>query len=320
MKIQKINDFLIEKKKDTVCIIHHDDLDGFSSANIVHEFYYKNYNIKFIKYFYKESEEINKLFDKKQYFKLVMVDCSLLFEDMLKLKKLYDNDFIWIDHHISKIKDSEKYKYDDLKGIRKDGDAATLLCYKYYFPENDIKDGLKYIDMFDTFKNSDKEIFENTILPFFYGCSLKTESVDKYDKKILGFNISDKDYKEYINNIINDGKLIQKYLAIENSKKCEDNIFEIKIEDYKILMMNSNIKNSMIFDSVKELQKKYDMISVFNFNGENWSFSLYSDKKNIDCSKLATKFKGGGGHKGASGFFLNNDEFIKLIKQAKKII
>ena len=40
-------------------------------------------------------------------------------------------------------------------------------------------------------------------------------------------------------------------------------------------------------------------------------FSLYNDNGKVDCSKIAANF-GGGGHKGASGFVIDTDNFLKI--------
>jgi len=36
--------------------------------------------------------------------------------------------------------------------------------------------------------------------------------------------------------------------------------------------------------------------------GKKWSYSVYSTKPDIDCSAFAKRY-GGGGHKGAAGFY-----------------
>ncbi len=43
------------------------------------------------------------------------------------------------------------------------------------------------------------------------------------------------------------------------------------------------------------------MVAMWDFNGERYNYSIYSEKKHINCKDIATKF-GGGGHPGASGF------------------
>jgi len=62
-----------------------------------------------------------------------MVDFSLQpFEEMIKLFKIFNDKFIWIDHHISAIND-ELTSNIKIKGIRKVGEAACELTWQYFF-------------------------------------------------------------------------------------------------------------------------------------------------------------------------------------------
>jgi nanoRNase/pAp phosphatase (c-di-AMP/oligoRNAs hydrolase) len=54
---------------------------------------------------------------------------------------------------------------------------------------------------------------------------------------------------------------------------------------------------------------------VFNFNGTSYKVSLYTEKDNIDCGKIA-KYFGGGGHRQAAGFITSNLNFLKNIKRS----
>jgi oligoribonuclease NrnB/cAMP/cGMP phosphodiesterase (DHH superfamily) len=45
-----------------------------------------------------------------------------------------------------------------------------------------------------------------------------------------------------------------------------------------------------------------------------WKFSLYNDNGKVDCSQIAKQY-GGGGHAGAAGFILNQEQFNKLINR-----
>ena len=56
----------------------------------------------------------------------------------------------------------------------------------------------------------------------------------------------------------------------------------------------------------------YDGVACFYFNGANYHFSLYSNNSAIDCSLIAKQFNGGG-HKGAAGFTLSQEEFNQLV-------
>ena len=49
---------------------------------------------------------------------------------------------------------------------------------------------------------------------------------------------------------------------------------------------------------------EYPLVVNFAYNGKGFSYSLFSSNPEVDCSKIAETF-GGGGHKGAAGFFLD---------------
>ena len=54
----------------------------------------------------------------------------------------------------------------------------------------------------------------------------------------------------------------------------------------------------------------YDGCACFHYANGMWNFSLYNDNGEVDCSVIAKQF-GGGGHKGASGFRI--DDITKII-------
>ena len=70
-------------KKDVVCI-HHNDMDGFTSAAIV-KYWLKSKPIKFIEFSYgqKDAIDINEYLDKQ----IIIVDVTLDPEQMKKLLK-----------------------------------------------------------------------------------------------------------------------------------------------------------------------------------------------------------------------------------------
>lgn len=66
--------------------------------------------------------------------------------------------------------------------------------------------------------------------------------------------------------------------------------------------------DSLIFG---DLIKNYPIVAIWVFDGEKYKYSIYSDKSDIDCSKIAERY-GGGGHKGASGFVSEKMIFNKV--------
>jgi oligoribonuclease NrnB/cAMP/cGMP phosphodiesterase (DHH superfamily) len=58
--------------------------------------------------------------------------------------------------------------------------------------------------------------------------------------------------------------------------------------------------------------KGYDGFACFWYRNGKWNWSLYNGNGEVDCSVIAKQF-GGGGHKSASGFILNNEQQFKLL-------
>lgn len=76
------------------------------------------------------------------------------------------------------------------------------------------------------------------------------------------------------------------------------NVEFLLIDGVKVPAVNSPVLMSYIGD---ELVQKYGIGAIYYKNKKGFRFSLRSDPKLHDCSKIAEKF-GGGGHIAASGF------------------
>ena len=74
---------------------------------------------------------------------------------------------------------------------------------------------------------------------------------------------------------------------------------------HNVLCMNACVGNSSIFGRFFD---EFDAVIKFNFNGEKWLYTMYTnDDSPIDASDVAKRY-GGGGHQHAAGW--NVDEFI----------
>ena len=149
---------------------------------------------------------------------------------------------------------------------------------------------------------------------------------------------SERVVNETLEEIFNKGKSIYKYLCTEAKQSYKngfevelsypiknieigmDNIpgenatiFEVQVVPFKFICINKERFNPINF-GIDYHKDGYDGVASFCYDGvaKVWRFSLYNDNGLVDCSVIAKQF-GGGEHKGASGFILNNDEFFKLI-------
>jgi hypothetical protein len=105
---------------------------------------------------------------------------------------------------------------------------------------------------------------------------------------------------ERVQQITEEGGLILKYQQTENEKYIKASSFETELDGLKCIAVNKMLTNSMLFTSIWD-PEKYDAMLAFGWRNGQWTVSLYSDKPDIDVSGIA-KNRGGGGHKGASGF------------------
>ena len=266
--------------------IHHDDMDGRCAAAIVRKAYLEagipEGNMEFIEMSYKDDFPFDKIKDDEE---VIIVDFSLQRPgDFERLMELTDN-IAWIDHHISAI---ERFECLGLSGVRKNGTAACELTWEYFFPGKEVPLAVRLLGDYDVWKFSygkDTDYFQAATMLY---DTMPTSNIwDKW----LDPNYTLKEEIEH-------GKLVITYRNNLYKKIVSSYSFETEFEGYKAIACNSNHKTSQLFDSIN---KDYDLMMVFARDGKKWIVSLYSKKDNVDCSKIAMKY-GGGGHKKAAGF------------------
>jgi len=266
---------------------YHNDLDGHCSAAILAK-YYKEYGLPFKKDdFFEINYDRDFPFDKiKKGEQVYIVDYSLKDNNEWKrLNKITDG-VVWIDHHASAL---EKFGNLDLSGIRKDGTAACELAWKYFFENRPTPFAIKLLGDYDVFAFQYKDktnLFQNAM-----------RSYETFPTNEIWQSLLDSDDVEFY---LKEGDPISRYIAKEYEKQVKDNGFELDFEGLKAIVCNSHERRSQLFDSIYD-ESKHDIMMPFSFNGQKYTFSMYSTKDNVDCSKIAAKF-GGGGHKKAAGF------------------
>lgn len=284
------------------CFYHKVDWDGIASAAIVkmkhpevilHPF---NYNCEF------PIEEI--AYDDTVYF----VDVSIQpIDKMLAVCKITKN-VILIDHHKSVIDEIRNPLIDIPRNLELFLDASYAACeltYLKLFPMSPIPFCISLLGQYDSWRDTkDKaKAFDTNwkdVLRFQYGMRINRLDPEWF----LNFVLCPKGSSyEVVDNIIEQGSLLLRYQEQQNETSMKSS-FDATIDDIKLLCLNTGHRNSQVFQS-KWNEADYDMMLAFSFTGKKWSYSVYSTKQDVDCSVFAKKY-GGGGHKGAAGFYTDN--------------
>ena len=294
-------------------VYHHNDMDGVSSyavTNFFMHFLYSDFakNKIILRDFsinYEKSvpEKFNNhILNKSLVF---ILDYSFTEDTKYILDNLIEKEcyIIWIDHHDSSINLCNKYdKYNNIMGIRCKAYSGALLTYLYFacykmkkYENPDIPSFLNFISDYDTFTNKYPD--ENNCFKLAYDSQKdKCGFINKFIKDYMLNN--EKEYYNDIAGALDAGEVIAKYEATSNEEYIDTWGFGSELEGIKCYCVNRK-SNSKIFG---DLFYKYPMVCVFSFTREGiYSYSIFSNDKNIDCSKIAEKYHGGG-HKRAAGF------------------
>jgi oligoribonuclease NrnB/cAMP/cGMP phosphodiesterase (DHH superfamily) len=268
---------------------YHNDLDGRCAGAIVAQFR-NNYNKDdFFEVDYVMDLPIDKVKDGEEVW---FVDYSFKDNTVHIINDLITRNckVIWIDHHTSSINlVNANEELQTIEGIRQDGISGAGLTYMYCYNKefNDIPYYIKLVSDYDCWQYK----FEPDTTYFKIG--IETTEFDALDyvwtNLSLGGNTLDK--------IIKTGKIIKGYIDNDNTYYREHFSYESEIESHKCLVVNKKT-NSWVFG---DKYNDYPLVMVWVYNGEKYTYSIFSSNKDIDCSKIAEKF-GGGGHKGAAGF------------------
>jgi hypothetical protein len=225
--------------------------------------------------------------------KVFMVDYSLQpWTEMVALNMKAD--LVWIDHHLSAIKESETQPQHKINGLREVGRAACELTWEYCFPDKMLPIAVWLLVRYDVW-----DLKNPMTLAFQYGLRIyNTDPRSTFEwEPLLGMDIEP--YK--IADIVRSGEVLLAYIDQENRKYCKAAAFPMVFEGAPCIAINrAGSYNSQMFDYVWDPEKYYFMLA-FGWNKNHWKVSLYTTRDDVDCSEIA-KRNGGGGHYGAAGF------------------
>lgn len=286
-----------------ICIYHSRDLDGWMSAAIVK---LKFPDVELIGWDYGQPiPELNPESESD----LIIVDVSFSPETMYALNDAFN--LIWCDHHKSALQSVYDYKVaNNLKSIlgnKNDKQAACELVWETLFmkhlppdPKNiPMPEIVRLLGRYDCFghKGTPEEL---TVLQFQYGARAaiaNTEDAYKYLSRVT--DTHDPPETTVIGWLLDTGRAIYKYLCTE-AQQTYAKKFTVMFDSYKFAMVNQERFNPINF-GIDYHKDGYDGFACCWYQKGKWMYSLYNDNGKVDCSDIC-KSRGGGGHKGASGF------------------
>lgn len=256
---------------------HHDDLDGRCAAAIVlHAFS----GARSEEVSYGRPVTVDRVCPGEKVF---IVDFTFPQDAMAELLAKTD-DITWIDHHQSAFDIQYPRK---LAGILSAGKAACELTWDYLFPDRPLPEAVRLTGDKDVWawKYGDDTAFFNEGM------------------RIFGHHPSAPLWNELFGDdaaVMAEIKARGAVCVQYRQTVCEDYVsrfaFETVIEGHSAIVVGLQMFGSETFG---ERVKQYDICLTFEFNGRQWSVSLFS--KNIDVCRIAEKH-GGGGHRNAAGF------------------
>lgn len=221
---------------------------------------------------------------------------------------------IWIDHHKSSIEKWGTY----IPGYRIDGVAACRLAYQWFLlhaqwdpreqaPPYDLPDKQKFLDRSVQEPHAVRLAGEYDIwdhrgdgdLELQFG--LRTEGEQGPMWSVLLDESCNP--RPYVEQLIIQGKVAMAYQRHIDASMVKHKSFIVAFEGLRFLAINTARANSQTFESMDKKETGHDALLAFCWTGNMWSVSMYhaAHRKDIDLSRIAVKFKGGG-HAGACGF------------------
>jgi len=262
------------------CFYHKSDLDGHCSGAIVKQYFP---TCEMIGVNYLDTVDRAKVSDIT-----FVVDFSFSPEDMAFLAD--HSELHWLDHHKTAIEKLEALR--NVKGIREIGRAGCELTWDYLVNSQNANLAVHLLGRYDVWDHSDPRT-----LPFQYG--MRTFEDTRPNSNIWTDIFEDKNH--CIAEIIELGKTIIKYEDKQNAMYAQGMAYDAVLEGLRVVVINKAYANSKIFDSVYD-PEKHDAMVLFGVKPGEFKYSIYSVKPDIDVSTVAIKY-GGGGHKGAAGFY-----------------
>lgn len=305
------------KQQPYVVVYHKKCIDGITSAAIIGKYINKIEedlpelsDISYIAMGYDEDiSTLIALLESKLKPVLYIVDFSFYMSDLVLLASKCISTLLY-DHHASAFKnlinenyivtkDSEEFRFikeKDITIVLDNNECGASLLWKQLFPKQDMPSLIKYVKDYDLWRFEDPD----------------TKLINKYlktlDKKVGIFSSILVAFQNsaFIHSALDEGRVILKYEDKLENDLILEGVTDITIEGIQGLCVNAPyILASSLGHKLACMSGTFGAVWGQRKDGKVfWSLRSCDGAVNeVDVSKLATKFKGGG-HKNAAGFEL----------------
>jgi len=215
----------------------------------------------------------------------------------------YGRGLVWVDHHKTALE--RRIGDIGILGLRKVGAAACELTWRTLFPAADMPPAVRLLGRYDVFDRSDPKEWEKAILPFQYGLRMRETLPDSHaEEKKLWKTLLCPDKDWFIPQLIHEGMLLLRSERKGNEIAALAGAYDCVFEGLPCCAMNGS-GNSLRLDAYA--RPEHRMRIMWAFTGGRWKVSLFENgDPAVDCGAVAARH-GGGGHRGAAGFFLPAD-------------
>lgn len=295
----------------TLIIYHRVDYDGIFGGLVAYNFYKNVGDVNLLGFNYGDKlPDIGDII--LNYTTICMVDISFPVPEMIRLKE--SGKLVWVDHHENIIKELG-FSEDDVPGKRAQGKGACELMWEFAIGDIEAPKLIQLISAYDVWDHKRFD-WENEVLPI--QNALKAHFGTSIDLVLKEFNNNCSTFE--IDKLMEEGKIIQKYLQIQYSGWCKTYSFPVQVDGkYSGICMLSPLFSALQF---KRVENKYDIYLIVNRSGDGiYKVGIYKNESralDFDCAKYAHDvYKTGNGHKCAAGFTINDEQFMNLVVNKK---
>jgi oligoribonuclease NrnB/cAMP/cGMP phosphodiesterase (DHH superfamily) len=271
------------EENQVVLCMHHNDADGRCSAAIVRRALGAGVMMREMDY-----EVVPIPWDDiAAAGKILIVDFSFPLEHMQRMMSMAE--VIWIDHHKSSLE--ALADLNDLPGLRNLEEAACVLTWKFFFPDQAVPIAVNYIGDRDVWRFA----FEQTAA----FCEGLFQENTHPSNDALWAPLLDGD-DEMVHRLIEIGEILYQARMKQIERRVKQDTFEVEFEGHRTLVINSRGSGDLGHAMCREgYEVAYCYIDGYHNGRMLTNVALFSEE--VDVSVIASRFSGGG-HPGAAGF------------------